>query len=176
MDKNETRGYIQVYTGNGKGKTTAAIGLAIRAAGAGLKVFIAQFIKMGDYSEIKGLKRFSDLITVEQFGLGRFTDGKPLPEDIAAAQKGLKRIKSIMATEEYKVIILEEANVAAKYGLIRVQDLLGLIINKPYDVELVITGRYASARVIENADLVTEMVPIKHYFEKGVPARVGIEK
>ena len=176
MDKNETRGYIQVYTGNGKGKTTAAIGLAIRAAGAGLKVFIAQFIKMGDYSEIKALRRFSDLITVEQFGLGRFTDGKPLPEDIAAAQKGLKRIKSIMATEEYKVIILEEANVAAKFGLIREQDLLVLIVNKPYDVELVITGRYASARVIEIADLVTEMVAIKHYFEKGVPARVGIEK
>jgi len=176
MDKNETRGYIQVYTGNGKGKTTAAIGLAIRAAGAGLKVFIAQFIKMGDYSEIKALRRFSDLITVEQFGLGRFTDGKPLPEDIQAAQKGIKRIKSIMAAEEYKVIILEEANVAAKFGLIRVQDLLGLIINKPYDLELVITGRYASSRVIENADLVTEMVPIKHYFEKGVPARVGIEK
>jgi cob(I)alamin adenosyltransferase len=131
---------------------------------------------MGDYSEIKALRRFSDLITVEQFGLGRFTDGKPLPEDIQAAQKGLKRVKSIMATEEYKVIILEEANVAAKYGLIRVQDLLGLVINKPYDVELVITGRYAAARVIENADLVTEMVPIKHYFEKGVPARVGIEK
>lgn len=176
MEKNDTRGYIQVYTGNGKGKTTAAIGLAIRAAGAGLKVFIAQFIKMGDYSEIKALRRFSDLITVEQFGLGRFTDGKPLPEDIEAAQRGLKRVKSIMAAEEYKVIILEEANVAAKYGLIRVQDLLGLIINKPYDVELVITGRYASARVIENADLVTEMVPIKHYFERGVPARVGIEK
>jgi cob(I)alamin adenosyltransferase len=176
MDKTETRGYIQVYTGNGKGKTTAAIGLAIRAAGAGLKVFIAQFIKMGDYSEIKALRRFSDLITVEQFGLGRFTDGKPLPEDIQAARKGLKRIKSIMAAEEYKVIILEEANVAAKFGLIRVQDLLGLIINKPYDLELVITGRYASSRVIENADLVTEMVPIKHYFEKGVPARVGIEK
>jgi ATP:corrinoid adenosyltransferase len=78
MDKNEKRGYIQVYTGNGKGKTTAAIGLAIRAAGAGLKVYMAQFIKMGDYSEIKALKRFSDLITVEQFGLGRFMDGKPL--------------------------------------------------------------------------------------------------
>jgi cob(I)alamin adenosyltransferase len=176
MAENETRGYIQVYTGNGKGKTTAAIGLAIRAAGAGLKVFIAQFIKMGDYSEIKALRRFSDLITVEQFGLGRFTDGKPLPEDIEAAQKGLKRVKSIMATEKYKVIILEEANVAAKYGLIRVQDLLGLIINKPYDAELVITGRHASPRVIEIADLVTEMIPIKHYFEKGVPARVGIEK
>ena len=176
MDNNKTRGYIQVYTGNGKGKTTAAIGLAIRAAGAGLKVFIAQFIKMGDYSEIKALRRYSDLITVEQFGLGRFTDGKPLPEDIAAAQKGLKQVKSIMASEEYKVIILEEANVAAKFGLIREQDLLGFMVNKPYDLELVITGRYASARVIENADLVTEMVPIKHYFEKGVPARVGIEK
>ncbi|MDJ0985517.1 MAG: cob(I)yrinic acid a,c-diamide adenosyltransferase [Desulfobacterales bacterium] len=176
MDKNETRGYIQVYTGNGKGKTTAAIGLSIRAAGAGLKVYIAQFIKRGDYSEIKALRRYSDLITVEQFGLGRFTDGKPLPEDIAAAQKGLKQVKSILASEEYKVIILEEANVAVKYGLLREQDLLGLMVNKPYDVEMVITGRHASSRVIEIADLVTEMLPVKHYFEKGVPARVGIEK
>ncbi|MCK4985587.1 MAG: cob(I)yrinic acid a,c-diamide adenosyltransferase [Desulfobacterales bacterium] len=176
MAENETRGYIQVYTGNGKGKTTAAIGLAIRAAGAGLKVFIAQFIKMGEYSEIKALRRFSDLITVEQFGLGRFTDGKPLPEDIEAAQKGLKRVKSIMATEEYKVIILEEANVAAKYGLITEQDLLKLIESKPHEKELVITGRGASPRVIENADLVTEMKPVKHYFQKGVAARVGIEK
>jgi cob(I)alamin adenosyltransferase len=176
MAENETRGYIQVYTGNGKGKTTAAIGLAIRAAGAGLKVFIAQFIKMGEYSEIKALRRFSDLITVEQFGLGRFTDGKPLPEDIEAAQKGLKRVKSIMASEEYKVIILEEANVAAKYGLITEQDLLKLIESKPHEKELVITGRGASPRVIENADLVTEMKPVKHYFQKGVAARVGIEK
>ena len=176
MAENETRGYIQVYTGNGKGKTTAAIGLAIRAAGAGLKVFIAQFIKMGDYSEIKALRRFSDLITVEQFGLGRFTDGKPLPEDIEAAQKGLKRVKSIMASEEYKVIILEEANVAVKYGLITEQDLLKLIESKPHEKELVITGRGASPRVIENADLVTEMKPVKHYFQKGVAARVGIEK
>ncbi len=176
MAENETRGYIQVYTGNGKGKTTAAIGLAIRAAGAGLKVFIAQFIKMGEYSEIKALRRFSDLITVEQFGLDRFTDGKPLPEDIEAAQKGLKRVKSIMATEEYKVIILEEANVAAKYGLITEQDLLKLIESKPDETELVITGRGASPRVIENADLVTEMKPVKHYFQKGVAARVGIEK
>ena len=120
------RGYVQVYTGDGKGKTTAAIGLAIRAAGAGLKVFIGQFIKMGDYSEIKALKRFSDVITIEQFGLGRFANGKPFPEDIQAAQKGLERVRSIMQSDEYKVIILEEANVAAKYGLIRVQDLLGL--------------------------------------------------
>ena len=170
------RGYVQVYTGDGKGKTTAAIGLAVRAAGAGFKVFIAQFIKMGDYSEIKALRRFDDLITVEQFGLGRFANGKPLPQDIQAAQKGLERVRSIMQSDEYKVIILEEANVAAKYGLIRVQDLLGLIVNKPYDKELVITGRGASPRIIDSADLVTEMVSIKHYYEKGVGARLGIEK
>ena len=177
MDSRKSRkGYTQVYTGNGKGKTTAAIGLAIRAAGAGLKVFIAQFIKMGEYSEIKALKRFSDLITVEQFGLGRFTNGLPKPEDIQAAQKGLERVKSVMATDDYNIIILEEANVAVKLGLFAVQDLLKIIINKPHDMELVITGRGASPRIIETADLVTEMKPIKHYFQKGVPARVGIEK
>jgi cob(I)alamin adenosyltransferase len=176
MSKRRKKGYTQVYTGNGKGKTTAAIGLAVRAAGAGIKVFIAQFIKMGDYSEIKALKRFSDLITVEQFGLGRFTNGKPAPEDIEAARKGLDRVKAVMATDEYKIIIMEEANVAALLGLFAVQDLLKIIINKPYDKELVITGRGAAPRIIENADLVTEMKDIKHYYQVGVRARVGIEK
>jgi cob(I)alamin adenosyltransferase len=170
------KGYIQVYTGNGKGKTTAALGLAIRAAGAGLKVFIAQFNKKGDYSEIKALKRFADLITVEQYGLGRFTDGKPLPEDIEAARKGLKRVKSILSTGEYQVVVLEEANVATKYGLFSVQDLLSVMLAKPDTVELVITGRGASPRIIENADLVTEMKAVKHYYQKGIRARIGIEK
>ncbi len=174
--KKNRKGYTQVYTGNGKGKTTAAIGLSIRAAGAGLKVYIAQFIKMGDYSEIKALRRYSDLITVEQFGLGRFTNRKPAPEDIRAAQKGLERVKSVLVSDDYDIVIMEEANVAVKLGLIAVQDLLKLIINKPHDKELVITGRGASPRIIENADLVTEMRPIKHYYQKGVPARVGIEK
>ncbi len=174
--KRSRKGYTQVYTGNGKGKTTAAIGLAVRAAGAGLKVFIAQFIKMGDYSEIKALKRFSDLITVEQFGLGRFANRKPAPEDIAAAHKGLDRVRAVMASDEYDIIIMEEANVAAKLGLFGEQDLLKIIINKPSDKELVITGRGASPSIIENADLVTEMKPVKHYFQKGVPARIGIEK
>jgi cob(I)alamin adenosyltransferase len=174
--KKNRKGYTQVYTGNGKGKTTAAIGLSIRAAGAGLKVFIAQFIKMGDYSEIKALKRFSDLITVEQFGLGRFANRIPAPADIKAAKQGLERVKSVLATDEYNIIIMEEANVAVKLGLFGVQDLLNIIINKPSNKELVITGRGASPRVIEIADLVTEMNPIKHYFQKGVPARLGIEK
>ncbi len=174
--KKSKRGYTQVYTGDGKGKTTAALGLAVRAAGAGLKVFIAQFIKMGDYSEIKALRRFSDLITVEQFGLGRFTNGKPSRQDIKAAQAGLKKVKSVMLSEEYNIIILEEANVAVMLGLIAVQDILNLIINKPEKTELVITGRGAAPRIIENADLVTEMRNIKHYYKKGVRARLGIEK
>jgi cob(I)alamin adenosyltransferase len=131
---------------------------------------------MGDYSEIKALKRFSDLITVEQFGLGRFTNGKPTPEDIKAAQKGLERVKSVLVSDEYSIIIMEEANVAVMLGLFAVQDLLKIIINKPYDKELVITGRGAAPRIIENADLVTEMKDIKHYFQIGVRARVGIEK
>jgi len=170
------KGYVQVYTGKGKGKTTAALGLAIRAAGAGLKVFIAQFIKMGEYSEIKALKRFSDLITIEQYGRGKFIKGKPSSEDILAAGKGLERIEHIIDSREYHVIILEEANVAVTCGLFSLQELLRIIDNKPNDLELVITGRNASPEIIERADLVTEMKEIKHYYHKGVNARVGIEK
>ncbi|MBW2575013.1 MAG: cob(I)yrinic acid a,c-diamide adenosyltransferase [Deltaproteobacteria bacterium] len=169
-------GYIQVYTGNGKGKTTAALGLSIRAAGAGLKVFIAQFIKMGEYSEINALKRFADLITIEQYGLGRFIKGKPSSEDIQAAGKGLERIENIIALGEYHVVILEEANVAVTCGLFSVEDLLKIIDMKPDDLEIVITGRNAMPEIIERADLVTEMKEIKHYYQKGVKARVGIEK
>jgi cob(I)alamin adenosyltransferase len=110
------RGYVHVYTGDGKGKTTAAIGLAIRAAGAGLRVYIAQFIKMGDYSEIKALKRFSDLITIEQYGLGRFLDSKPSQRDIAVARKGVEMVKNVMASGKVDLVILEEANVAVNFG------------------------------------------------------------
>jgi len=175
MKKNK-KGYIQVYTGDGKGKTTAALGLSIRAAGAGLKVFIGQFIKMGDYSEIKSLKRFSDCITVEQFGLGRFYKGKPSPEDISAAQRGLHRMSEVMSSGEYDLIIFEEANVAVTCGLFSVEDLLELLNRKPEEIELVLTGRGADPRVIEKADLVTEMKAVKHYYFEGVKARVGIEK
>ena len=170
------KGYIQVYTGNGKGKTTAALGLAIRAAGAGLKVFIAQFIKMGEYSEIKALKRFDDLITVEQYGTGRFIKGKPSAPAIEAAHKGLERIKAVFASDKHNVVIMEEANVASKLELISVEDILQIMVEKPKDVELVITGRGADSRIIDKADLVTEMKEIKHYFQKGVKARIGIEK
>jgi cob(I)alamin adenosyltransferase len=170
------KGYIQVYTGNGKGKTTAALGLAIRAAGAGLKVFIAQFIKMGEYSEIKALKRFKDLITMEQFGTGRFIKGKPSASDIEIARKGIEKIKAAFTSGKYNVVIMEEANVAAKLGLLSVENILKIMDEKPKDVELVITGRGADPRIIEKADLVTEMKEVKHYFQKGIKARIGIEK
>lgn len=169
-------GYIQVYTGDGKGKTTAALGLALRAAGAGLKVYIAQFIKSGDYSEIKALSRLADHITVEQFGLGRFIKAKPSPEDRAAAQKGLEAIRSALISGNYQVVIMEEGNVAAMCGLFPVDEILAIMTQKPGDVELVITGRGADARVIDKADLVTEMKAVKHYYQDGVAARVGIEK
>jgi len=170
------KGYVQVYTGDGKGKTTAALGLSIRAAGAGLKVFIAQFLKKGNYNEIKALKRFSDLITVEQFGSGCFIKGKPATKDIEGARKGIEKVKSIISSGNYKMVILDEANVAIKLGLFPAEDLLYIIADKPEEVEIVITGRNADQRLIEKSDLVTEMKEIKHYFQKGVKARLGIEK
>ncbi len=170
------KGYVQVYTGDGKGKTTAALGLSLRAAGAGLKVFIAQFIKMGDYSEVKALQRFSDLITIEQYGLGRFIKGKPSFEDSEAARKGLEKVHAVLMAAQHDVVIMEEANVAAMCGLFSVDDILGLIAIKPEHVELVITGRGADPRVLEKADLVTEMKSIKHNYDQGVEARTGIEK
>jgi len=170
------KGKVHVYTGDGKGKTTAALGLSIRAAGAGLRVFIAQFIKADEYSEIKALKRFSDLITVEQFGLGGFIGGNPSSGDIEAAQKGAARVKEIISSGNYDVVVLDEANIAVKYKLFSEQDLLDIIDAKSKNIELVITGRDAAPKIIEKADLVTQMKAVKHYFQNGVEARVGIEK
>lgn len=169
------KGYVHVLTGNGKGKTTAAVGLAIRAAGAGYKIFLGQFVKRGEFSEISALKRFCDAITVEQFGLGRFSAQKPNIEDIQAARSGIEKIKQTLLSGAYDMVILDEANVAVKLGLIPVQDLIGIIINKPEPIELVITGRHASPKIIEMADLVTEFKLCKHYYRNGVKARVGIE-
>ena len=169
-------GYIHIYTGDGKGKTTAALGLALRAAGAGLSVYIAQFLKKGEYSEIKALDRFSDCITVEQYGLGRFVRGKPQKEDIAAAARGLKAIKSIMSGQKHQMIVMDEANVAVSCGLFTINELLEIIDLKPEGVELVLTGRGAAPEIMERADLVSEVKSLKHYFQNGVKARIGIEK
>ncbi len=170
------KGYVQLYTGNGKGKTTAALGLSIRAAGAGLKVFIIQFLKQGDYSEIKALKKFPDQITVEQYGLGKFVQGRPSAEDIEAGKKGYKRVVDILKKGEHDLVVVEEGNVAVMCNLFPESHLLDLIDMKPDHVELVITGRGATTALIEKADLVTEMKDIKHYFHQGVMARTGIEK
>ncbi len=170
------RGYIQVYTGNGKGKTTAALGLALRAAGAGLKIFMAQFIKQKKCSEHALLDELRDRITVRQYGRGLIMGRKPSPDDIKAARDGYEEVKNILLANEYDVVILDEANVAAHYGLLSVQDLLALMAVKPKGVELLITGRYADEKVMEAADLVTEMRELKHYRKQGVSARRGIEK
>jgi len=169
------KGYVQVYTGNGKGKTTASIGLAIRAAGAGLNVYIAQFLKKGNYSEIKALSKFEN-ITVEQYGLGKFVKGKPSDEDIAAGAAGYLKLCDILKKNKHDVVIAEEGNVAVMCNIISEKELLALINMKPENVELVITGRGATDKLIEKADLVTEMKEIKHYYKQGVAARVGIEK
>lgn len=170
------KSYVHVYTGEGKGKTTAALGLSLRSAGAGHKVFIAQFVKGGRYSELNALKRFDDLITVEQFGVGRFINGNPSESDVDAARKGLEKMKKILASGDYRVVILDEANIGVHYNLFSVEELIHLVDCRAEETELIITGRYASPEILERADLVTEMKVIKHYFKEGVKARVGIEK
>ena len=169
------KGYVQVYTGNGKGKTTAALGLALRAAGAGLKVFIAQFIKGQRCSEHLMLERFGDMITYRQYGRGLIRH-TPTGKDIAGAREGMREVGDAVRSGSYDVVILDEVNVAVSLGLISVEEVLGLIRGKPAAVELVLTGRNAHDAVMEEADLVTEMREIKHYYEKGVHARRGIEK
>lgn len=168
------KGYVQVYTGNGKGKTTASIGLAIRAIGAGKNVYIAQFVKGMKYSEIKTLERF-DNITVEQFGLKCFIKDEPKQEDIDAAVEGLDKVRGILTSGTHDVVIMDEANIAVFFKLYSVDSLLELIELKPENVELVFTGRYADPKLIDRADLVTEMKEIKHYYNVGVDARKGIE-
>ncbi len=170
------KGYIQVYTGDGKGKTTAAFGLALRAAGAGLRVYIAQFVKGMRYGELDAIEKLSDSITIKQYGRDCFIFKEPEKEDIQAAQNGLREVREIMCSGEYQMIILDEANIATYYNLFSVDDLLDFINVKPEGVELVITGRKADPRIIGKADLVTEMREIKHYYQRGVQARTGIEK
>lgn len=169
------KGYVQVYTGNSKGKTTAALGLALRAAGAGLKVFIAQFIKKRRCSEHKALDRFKDLITIKQYGTGFLKGERPAKSEIEAAQKGFEEVKNIILSKTHDMVVLDEINVAVYYKLLNVEDIVNLLNSRPPSMEIVLTGRYADEKIIEMADLVTEMKEIKHYYKKGVKARRGIE-
>lgn len=166
---------FQLYTGNGKGKTTAAIGLSIRALGAGFKVFFAQFIKSQKYSEIKILDSFEDM-TVEQYGRNCFIRNNPTEADIIKARQGLERVSQILKSGEYQLVILDEANIAIYYNLFSSEELLLAIEERAADVEVVVTGRLADSKLIAKADLVTNMEEIKHYYQEGIKARTGIER
>ncbi|PIE70888.1 MAG: cob(I)yrinic acid a,c-diamide adenosyltransferase [Deltaproteobacteria bacterium] len=170
-----TRGYVHVYTGKGKGKSTAAFGLALRALGAGKTVRVIQFMKKGKFSELTGFRAFNDRIQFDQFGTGSFVRSAPAEIDRIRAAQGLELAKTLMADNGPDLLILDEANVAAGVGLLKEADLVRLIQEKPAAMELVLTGRHAPQSVLEAADLVTEMACVKHYYAQGVPARVGIE-
>jgi len=169
------KGYIQVYTGNGKGKTTAAFGLSLRAIGNGLKVYFAQFVKGMPYSEIEAATRFLPEITIEQFGLECFIINKPTQQDIDAARHGLDKVKEALLSGKYDLVVLDEANIAVFYNLFSAEELVETIRLKNESTEVVVTGRYAPQQLIEIADLVTEMKEVKHYYTSGVEARKGIE-
>ena len=165
---------IQVYTGNGKGKTTASLGLALRAAGSGLKVYIAQFAKGRCYSELRALKKIKN-IKLEQFGRACFIRKSPQQRDLELAKKGFEKVKKIISQRAYDVVVLDEINIAIKLKLLELKDIIRLIKKTPKKIELILTGRYAPRRILEIADLVSEVREVKHYFKKGVRGRKGIE-
>jgi len=170
------QGLVQVYTGDGKGKTSAAFGLALRAVGRGLKVYVIQFIKGGfDYGELYIVDKLPNL-TLKTFGRGKFVMEKsPRKEDIKLAQEALSLAEEVTKSGEYDIVILDEINVALNLKLIKIQRILELIKNRSKHTELVLTGRHAPDEIIKTADLVTEMKEIKHPFTKGLQARKGIE-
>jgi cob(I)alamin adenosyltransferase len=169
------KGFVQIYTGEGKGKTTAALGLCLRAAGRGLKVFIAQFAKGMFYGELKALEQFSPQITLRQYGRRCFIEGQPTEEDRRLAREGWKEIRAVLERGEYDLLVLDEIGIALHYELISLNEVEELVEGKPTGVELVLTGRKIPEGLFDKADLVTEMREIKHYYNTGVNARKGIE-
>jgi cob(I)alamin adenosyltransferase len=171
-----SRGYIQVYTGDGKGKTTAALGLALRAFGHGLRTYIGQFMKGQHYGELQALRDHAG-ITVEQYGDPRCVRRKEVTSaHRAQAREGLDRALDAMLSGDYDLVVLDEVNVAIWFGVLTTEEVLDFLDRKPAHVEVVLTGRRAPQALIERADLVTEMVAVKHYYDDGVQARVGIER
>ena len=170
------KGYIQIYTGDGKGKTTAALGLALRAAGHGLRTYIAQFMKGQSYGELKSIKQIPE-IEIEQFGKDTFIHvEQATTQDIQMAKQGLKKATQKMLSREFNIIILDEINMAIYFKLLSISEVLDFISTKPDKIELILTGRKAPEVLLKHADLVTEMQEIKHYYTKAVNARDGIER
>lgn len=171
-----TQGLVQVYTGEGKGKTTAALGLVLRAAGWGLRSYIAQLMKQRPTGEEEALGRLAPLVTLERFGRPGFvTPGAPAPEDCALAREGVARARAALVGGAYDLVVVDEALTAVALGLLAEQALLDLIAARPAQVELVLTGRGATPGVVAAADLVTRTVEEKHPYARGIPARRGIE-
>ena len=172
----ERRGTVQVYTGDGKGKTTAALGLALRAAGHGLTIHVIQFMKGSpNYGELSSAGKLSGL-TIEQVGRDEFVDREnPAPVDVEMAGEGLSRAREVLTGGSYDVVILDELNVALDFGLVSLEEVLDLIEARPPHVELILTGRSAHPDVMKAADLVSEILCIKHHYNDGVEAREGIE-
>ncbi|WP_018109915.1 cob(I)yrinic acid a,c-diamide adenosyltransferase [Bacteroides propionicifaciens] len=171
----DNKGYLQVYTGDGKGKTTAAFGLALRALCAGKKVYIGQFVKSMKYNETK-IDQYFDTIKIEQLGRGCFIKEDPEQIDIDMAKQGLVHCAELMTQGSYDVVILDEVTIALYYKLFTVEELIEAIQNRKPSVEVIVTGRYAPDELLSIADLVTEMKEIKHYYSQGVLSRNGIDK
>jgi cob(I)alamin adenosyltransferase len=171
------KGYAQVYTGNCKGKTTAALGLAFRAMGSGLKTYIGQFMKGQQYGELDAARMVSPYITMEQFGRKDLVHVKnpPREDDVRMAAEGLARSRDAMLSGEYDIVVFDEILTAHHFNLISLESILELVRTRPENVEIVLTGRYAPQEVIDACDLVTEMREVKHYYAQGVGARKGIE-
>lgn len=175
-DKRLAKGYVQVYTGDGKGKTTAALGLALRAAGHGMRTYIGQFMKGQTYGELLAL-RDCPLITIERYGDVRCIRREEVtPDHVAQARRGLERAREAMRSGRYDIVVLDEANVTIWFGLLTIEEVLAFLDQRPDHVEVVLTGRRAPQELIERADLVTEMREVKHYYQQGVAARKGIER
>ena len=177
MSETWPRGCVQLYTGNGKGKTTAALGLALRAAGHGLRTYVGQFLKSAPSGERAAAAALGGLVTIETYGSGTFMPpGKKLdPAEVERARDGLARAREAMLSGSYQIVVLDEINVAVHFGLLAVKDVLAVIQEKPEGLELVLTGYGAPPPLIDAADLVSVVKAVKHYFDKGVKARPGIE-
>ncbi len=172
----ETRGLFMVFTGNGKGKTTSAIGLAMRAAGHGMKVFFIQFIKGSwKYGEMDAFNRFSDTIDFHVIGSGFTWNSEDLEKDKEIARSAWDKAKEAIFSNEYQMVILDEFTYLLLYGMIDLQETLTVFEEKPDDLHLVVTGRNAHTKLRELADLVTEMQPVKHPYEQGVLGQKGVE-
>lgn len=172
----ERRGLVIVITGNGKGKTTAALGQALRAIGHGYRICMIQFMKGRKYGELVAAEKYLPLLTVHRCGLDSFVmRDHPAPVDVDMARKGLELAKDVIASGEYDMVILDEINVAMDFKLVPIAEVVSLVGNRPAGLDLILTGRYAPPEIVEIADTVSEVREIKHHYNAGIKDREGIE-